>query len=248
MRKAAAEIAIFAFLALADASAEAIDLLVPGISLGSVALVKGAMVSYLVVTESFGASDSSWVQLEVLSRAGGEIKLQVSTAPYPPRRSEIFTVRLQLSEKVVSISSPDEFKACVRSIRVREGLSAFREPTKEELDEMAIEDLFLRRGDDCSKSDISISILNVPAGTFECSGLQTNKRSERNVSLGGVSALRIEEEITRIWLSQQVPLWGLVKSRMERKTSIRRSGSSETADRLTIVESMLIDFRNPKMK
>ena len=220
--------------------------LIPGISLESVTLDPGARVAYLVVSESFGAADSSRVELAVLSRGRGEVRLEISMAPYPPRSAETVTVRLRLSERVASIASADEFRECLREIRIREGEEAFRAPTDAELDDFAIEDLFVRRSADARTRTIGAATVAVPAGSFSCSGVETSSRSERTVMLGGVRAERIEEEVTRIYRAADVPLWGLVKSRMERRGEIRREGSQSGSPRVAITEATLLSFRCPR--
>jgi hypothetical protein len=238
---------ILAFAAAA-APVLAVDFIVPGISLESVSLAPGARVAYLVVSQSFGSSDSSYVELAILSRGGGEVRLELSTAPYPPRRAETLPVRLRFSERAVSVSSAGEFRECIREIRVREGSKSFREPTAAELDDLAIEDLFIRRSGGEERRALAAATVAVPAGSFLCSGVETARRDARTVTLGGVAAERVEEETTRIWISSDVPLWGLVKSRMERRSTIARMGSSGAAPRITITESTLLSFKKPRGK
>ena len=240
--------AIMLAFAVPASPARAVDFLVPGVSLGSVSLAAGARVSYLVVTESFGSADSSFVELAVVSRRRGEVRLEVSTAPYPRRRDETLTVRLRLSERAVSAASAGDFRECIREIRVREGTGDFREPTAAELDDLSIEDLFIRRSEGAVRRDLAAATVAVPAGSFLCSGVETARRDARTVTLGGVRAERIEEETTRIWISPDVPLWGLVKSRMERRNTISRAESPGAAPRITITESILLSYRAPSGK
>ncbi len=243
-----ASAAIALSLAVAAVPAAAVDFLVPGVSLGSVSLEPGARVRYLVVTQSFGSSDSSQVELAVLSHGRGEVRLEVSTAPYPPSRDETFTVRLRLAESVTSIESAEEFRGCLREIRIREGDEGFRAPTDDELDELAIEDLFVQSSAGAERRALESGKVAVPAGSFTCSGIETSRRSARTVTLGGVRAERTEEEVTRIYLSRDVPLWGLVKSRMEKRSMMRREGAPAAAPRITITESTLLSFERPRAR
>ena len=72
--------------ALAPARAVGVDFLVPGMSLESVSLVPGARVSYLVVSKSFGAADSSYIEIRVLEHAQGAFRLEIVSSPIRDRR------------------------------------------------------------------------------------------------------------------------------------------------------------------
>lgn len=239
-------LAIALLAAAAVAAAAAVDFILPGVSLGSVSLAAGARVAYLVVSQTLGSSDSTYVELAVLSRGRGEVRLEVSTAPFPPRRDETLAVRLRLAERAVSAASADEFRACIREIRIREGAESFREPTPSELEDLAIEDLFIRRSGEGERRSLPPATVAVPAGSFLCSVVETSRRDARTVTLGGVRAERVEEEATRIWISADVPLWGLVKSRVERRSSVERAGSAGGAPRVTITESRLLSYKKPR--
>jgi hypothetical protein len=53
---------------------------------------------------------------------------------------------------------------------------------------------------------------------------------------------------SRLWTSRDVPLWGLVKSRIE-KTLLTRSSAArahEATPRVTVTESILLSYRRPR--
>ena len=66
------------------------------------------------------------------------------------------------------------------------------------------------------------------------------------VQLGGVEAMRYEREETLIWLSPEIPFWGLVRSRIERESStVPSSGSRfQPRPRTTLTESILLSYRD----
>ncbi len=232
----------------APARAAGVDFLVPGMSLESVSLVPGARVSYLVVSKSFGAADSSFVELRVLEHAKGTFRLEIVHSPYPRSKEESVTVRLRLSERATSVTSPESFRACLLDVRIREGTGAFREPTEGELDDMDIESIFLRPQEGALRTPLASAKIGVPAGVFLCDGAEYSRDESRSVSLGGVQARRFEEEKSRIWISRDVPLWGLVKSTVEKRSRTIAAGvpASEARSRETATESILLSYTKPR--
>lgn len=231
-----------------SAPARAIDFLVPGMPLESVSLVPGARVSYLVTSQSFGATDSSYVELRVLDRAGGAFRLEILSCPYPPSKEGSTTVRLRLAERFTSARTSEAFRSCLEEIRVREGAGAFRSPTQKELDDLDIEGLFVRANDRSERRALEPARIATPAGSFLCDGVELSREETRQVSLGGVQAERTEEMTSRLWTSRDVPLWGLVKSRIE-KTLLTRSSAArahEATPRVTVTESILLSYRRPR--
>jgi len=234
--------------ALAPARAVGVDFLVPGMSLESVSLVPGARVSYLVVSKSFGAADSSFVELRVLEHAKGAFRLEIVSSPYPRSKEESVTVRLRLSERVISAASPESFRSCLLEVVIKEGTGAFREPTADEMDDMDIESIFLRPEEGLLRTPLASAKIAVPAGVFLCDGAEYSRDESRPVSLGGVQAQRVEEEKSRIWLSRDVPLWGLVKSTVEKRSRTIAAGvpASAARSRETATESILLSYTKPR--
>ena len=224
--------------------AMAVDFLIPGISLSSVSLVPGASVSYLVISESFGVADSSFVELRVLRHAKGEIELEIVTGPYPLLKEDRVTVRLRLAEEILSIASGEEFRSCLKKILIREGAGDFRAPTAQELDDLDVERIFLRSSDGMERSPLDAKEVATPAGTFLCDGARISRRRTQTVRLGGVPAERIDEEAGELWTSREVPLWGLVKSRVEEKhlTKVSGAASAPASPRVTVTHSILISY------
>ena len=234
--------------ALVPAGAAGVDFLVPGMSLESLSLIPGARVSYLVVSKSFGAADSSFIELRVLERKAGAFRLEIVSSPYPRSREESVTVRIRLAERVLSAASPESFRSCLLDIVIKEGTGAFREPTARELDDIDIESVFLRPDEGLSKTPLASAKIAVPAGVFLCDGADYSREETRTVNLGGVRAQRVEEEKSRIWISRDVPLWGLVRSTVEKKSRTIAAGvpASEARSRVTSTESVLLSYRKPR--
>jgi hypothetical protein len=234
--------------ALVPVQALGIDFLVPGMSLESVSLVPGARVSYLVISKSFGAADSSFVEIDVLEHAKGAFRLEIVSSPYPRSKNESVTVRLRLSERVTAAVSAESFRSCMLDVAVREGTGSFRRPTADELDRMDLESIFIRSRDTLQRTQLEPASIAVPAGVFLCEGVEYSRDETRQVSLGGVDGRRIEEEKSRVWISRDVPLWGLVKSTVEKRIRTIAAGvpDSEARARETSTESILLSYRKPR--
>jgi hypothetical protein len=227
------------------ARAADLDFLVPGISLRSVSFDRGSRVAYMIVSESYGIADTSLVELAVLEARGGKVLLEVSSAPYPRFPEETVWVKMRLSDRIREIASPDEFYSCVDEILVREGeAEPFREASREEMEELDLERMFLPSRADTERVDLGREEIETPAGVFSCEKQET-KREERNpVSLGGVAAERFEREHTVLWLSEDVPFWGLVRSRIERESSTKLEGRArgDLGIRSSVTESVLVSY------
>lgn len=234
--------------AVALGGAHGIDILVPGMSLRSVSLAPGARVSYLVKSESFGAVDSSFIELRVLEHKSGFFRLEIVSAPYPRSKETSVTVRLRLMDSVTSASSPAEFRSCLKEILIKEGRNAFRAPTGKEMEDLDIGEIFIRSDDRAERTPLGSARISTPAGVYLCDGVEISRKETRPVSLGGVQALRVEEETSRAWISREVPLWGLVKSTIEKRSLTKIPGARARVERprITVTESTLLSYTKPR--
>ncbi len=228
----------------ANAPAGGLDFLLPGISLRSVEFDEGSSVEYLIISESYGIPDTSVVELAVLEAGGGYALLEVSTSPHPRILEETVLVRMRLSEGVRTIDDPEGFSSYASEILVKEGGDPFRAPSPDDLEELELERMFLSSPEDSLRVSMGREEVDTPAGSFACEKMQITKHEESEVSLGGVEAVRIESELTILWLSPDIPFWGLVRSRIERESSTALEGGSgfRQKPRRSVTESVLISF------
>ncbi len=230
----------------ASAGAANLDFLVPGISLRSVTFEAGAAVSYLIISESYGLSDTSVVELGVLEADSATVLLEVSTSPYPRTPDETVWVRLRLDERVRYIESTDEFMSFVREVLVREGeAGGFERPSAEDIEELELERMFLPSRADTGRVPLGPEEIETAAGLFRCDKFGIVDERTMQVELGGIEAVRNEREETFIWLSPEVPFWGLVRSRIERESSTSLPGRSrfQMKPKITVTESILVSYR-----
>jgi hypothetical protein len=232
-------------LSLKGPAAAGVDFLIPGVSLESLAFDPGARVAYIVIGEAYGTSDSTLVELAVIDRSDSLVTIEISSSPYPASVEETVTVRLVLDEQVRSIDSPDAFYGYVREVHVKEGRDPFREPTAEEIGDYDLEEVFIKKRDDAERTTLDDREIITPAGAFTCRVHELSKSIVRPVNLGGVEAEMREEERSVLYLSDAVPFWGLVRSRVESRRSTRILGGMREqggAPRTVVTESILYSY------
>jgi hypothetical protein len=230
----------------ASTGAVELDFLVPGISLRSVSFETGTAVSYLIISESYGVADTSFVELAVLEADGETVLLEVSTSPFPRTPDETIWIRLRLEEGVRHIESSDEFMSFVKEVLVREGVAGgFERPAAEDIEELELERMFLPSRADTARVPLGPEEVETPAGPFRCDKFGIVDEQTIQVNLGGIEAVRYEREETFIWLSPRVPFWGLVRSRIERESSTSLPGRPrfQPKPRSTATESVLVSYK-----
>ena len=235
---------LVAALVPADSPAGGLDFLLPGISLRSVEFDSGSSVTYMIISESYGIPDTSMVELAILEADVGSAIIEVSTSPYPRILEETVRVRMRLSEGVRGIEAPEEFSSHASEILVKEGDGPFQAPSSEDLEELELERMFLSSQEDSLRISLGREDIDTPAGTFSCDKKEIIKRKESEVNLGGVEAVRVEKERTILWLSSDIPFWGLVRSRIEREnsTTLADDPGFRQEPRRSATESVLISF------
>ena len=228
------------------ARGEKLDFLVPGVSLDMVSFDAGTSVTYLIIAEAYGEKDSSLVHLAVIDLVGDDVVLEIASSPYPESGEETITVRLRIAEDVKTITSPDEFYTYLKEIHVRDGCEPFRSPTEDEIEDFELEKMFLPAGERMERTVHPPEIRETLVGDFTCEKVELRRSDVRPVSLGGIQAERLEEERSTLWLSPDVPFWGLVQSRVERRTATKilmPGRQREVEPRITVTESILLSFK-----
>ncbi len=242
IRQIGALLALSALIPVLVSGGEA-GFLVPGISLGSVDFGSGSFVEYIIVSHAFGVSDTSIVGISVVDTSAGGVLLEIFSSPYPISVDETVKICVLLCGAVDTISDREVFLDCIESIHVKEGAGAYREPSQEELDEFDIGSLFVDDRDNMDFARLPGGIIDTPAGSFRCDTEEYSKIDRYDVKLGGVDAERMEEVVSTLWLSDTVPLWGLVKCRMERSSHTTiKGGRGGPGPSPTVTESILYSY------
>lgn len=236
---------LFVSMCALPGAARGIDFLVPGVSLASVSFDPGARVRYLVTSTVEGVTDSSEIELAVLACHADSVLLEIVSAPVPEIVEETVTVRLRLDRRVTSVSTPDEFEACIGEILIREGAQRFRRPTAEEIADYEFERMFPMEDSTAVRRKRGTERVETAAGVFDCTVVEISKRVERPVTLGGIEAKRVEEEVSTVWLSDEIPFWGMVGSRVEHRRETKLPAGSPRMllePRETTTASMLVHY------
>jgi hypothetical protein len=236
---------IFASIIPVSCDAAEIDFLVPGVSLRSVEFIEGASVTYLIISEAHGIADSSLVSLSVISSGPEGSRLSIRSTTWPPVDTETVEVRLTICSNAAETCFPEELYSCISNIEIKNGTEPFREPAPEELEDFDIERLFIERRGEFTRRELERDSVDVPAGSFICDVREYSRSEVRDVAMGGITAKRSEEETSTLHISSEVPFWGLVRSRVERRSQTSYPGGRnqrETRPRETVTESVLVEY------
>ncbi|RKZ06779.1 hypothetical protein DRQ05_04195 [bacterium] len=222
-----------------------VDFLLPGLGLDGVALQPGSKVSYLVESTAFGVTDSTLLNISIDRDINHSILVSVVSSPYPFSSEDAVTVLLRFAPGTVEIRDAARFHSALEEILVKEGEQDFRRPTDKEIKDFGIDDLFIPRSSGMKVVVGDSAVVETPSGTFYCQVASYSEHKEELLNLGGVRAKKVEEVKTTIWQSNDVPIFHLVKSRLERAKSI--SSDSEAKGRpagadVTITRAILISF------
>jgi len=220
-----------------------VDFLVPGVSFETLSFDEGARVDYLIISHAFGTEDTSLVGLAVLEVNETDVVIEILSGPWPSVDEETVTVRLKLGRNVTSVSENGRFRDYLKTVEVRDGTGPFRVPSEEEIEDFDLENIFISKRNGYQLESLDPEQTTTPAGSFTCEVRELSRSSKRAVNLGGVEAVRTEEEWSAVWRSAQVPFWGVVRSRVERvSTTELKDGSPYAAAKMTVTESILYSY------
>ena len=229
-----------------QAAAGDIDFLIPGVSLGSVSFTEGAAVEYMIVSEAYSVFDTSIVKLSVMESKGGSFLLEIVSSPFPEMEEETVAVRLHLKEGILEARTPEDARKFIDRVFLREGSGSFNEQDEEEIDKFDLDKLFIRDAGMMEEKVLVPEKVETPAGCFNCSISEFFKSETHAIKLGGVDAERFEEQTSRLMVSEKVPFWGVVRSRVERKSYTRISSAAGSGrpprPKVTVTESILVAF------
>jgi len=220
-----------------------VDFLLPGLTLEGLSLREGAAVGYLVVTEAFGVMDSTGGSMEVKRAGDGRVEVHIVTSRIPPDEESTLSVIIRFPEGIEGVESTDELRSSIDEILLKTGSEPYRHPTDEELKEFGLDEVFVERNRELKAAVLDSETVSTPAGTFQCSVTAYSGTKRKKVDLGGISAERVEESRVTLWRSGGVPVFGLVKSRLETRKQTVPQGSKDfplSRPRTTITEAHLI--------
>lgn len=217
--------------------------LLPGLMLERLPLEEGAGVAYLVVTESFDVEDSTEVSIEIKREERGCAEVSIVTSQIPRDEEGVVSVKIRFAKGIESVGSADELRSAIDEILVKTGKEPYRHPTDEEMREFGLDDMFFERSPELEETVLDSEIVSTTAGTFKCSVVRYTKTKKKVVDLGGISAESVEELTATMWKSSDVPVFGLVKTRIETKRQTIPRGSKAfplSKPRVTTTEAILI--------
>ncbi|MDZ7859501.1 MAG: hypothetical protein U5O15_02330 [Candidatus Krumholzibacteriota bacterium] len=225
------------------------DFLIPGISFGDIDFRAGTKIEYIVISEVYEVRDTSLVGLSVIDSPEDKTVLEITSSPWPAAPSEMITVRVTMTENCDSIETLGNLDSILEKVMIKEGDKPFREATEKEIEDFELDRMFIHP-EEFKETKLSSVKLKTPAGQFNCELKEFHNKRERKMNLGGNEAVRFEEESNLLWISGEVPFWGLVKSEVTKKTYTRMN-LPHTSERTlnvkeTFLRSELISFTENK--
>lgn len=221
------------------------DFLIPGISFGDIDFRAGTKVKYIVISEVYEVRDSSLVGLSVIDSIEDKTVLEITSSPWPETPSEMITIRVTMMENCDSIESLGNLSSILEKVMIKEGDKPFRKATEKEIEDFDLDGIFIHP-EEFKERNLSSVELKTPAGQFNCELKEFYNKRERKMNLGGNEAVRFEEETNLLWISGEVPFWGLVKSEVTKKTYTRmnlyHSSDRKLNVKETFLRSVLISF------
>ncbi len=198
-----------------------VDFIIPGLFLDSLSVGEGCSVKYLVVNEVFGERDSTELLIDYALNTGNYPEIRISSFSFNEGRKDTFSVIFLFKRPPENIHSSDEFKDSIKEILVKEGDQPLRHPSEEELRKFGFEELFSRPDFDEVSVSPDVELISTSCGDFKCRVRGYKQVTRKKVKLGGIDAVKVEEISVTLWKSVDVPLFNLVKSRIERKRVTR---------------------------
>ncbi len=229
-----------------ESSSAVEDWLLPGIDLRGVRFEAGAWCRYRVIDEAEGIRDTTVVDVSVpIDGAVGPVRHGSATAwwvefangaPGTPE-SERDVLRVLVDADITKRARGDSLAAYVRGYWVRRGGGAVEPGDLAELDRLTL-------GSDATWNELPDTTVETEAGRFACHRRVRVRRDDRRTPRGRVTVVLRRVDRWTLWLSDDVPLFGLVACRIDRlresRTEPRVRGIPSTGPRRSRVTTELI--------
>jgi hypothetical protein len=190
--------------------------LIPGVALSDADFAVGGWCHYLVVDEIMGESDSTTVMVAVTGRTqtsrGEAYWVELDSGPAGAPRSERETAKALILSSIKDISPGDSLGEFIPELYIRKG-----EGVAEQADPGDIERLNLSNPtSDSSWTDTAGVTVQTPNGRLICDQKHLVVEDKREIPMGSVTLVKNDADVYDIWFSEEVPVFHLVKSVIER--------------------------------
>jgi len=223
-----------------------VDFILPGLFLDSLSVRESCSVRYLVVNEAFGEKDSTELMIDYDPHSGDLPEIRILSMPLAGGQEDTFLVRISFKRLPENIHSPDEFRDCIEEILFKSGDQPLRHPTEEELKKVGFNELFSKPGFNEGPVSMKGELVKTSLGDFKCKVREFKRVTKKKVRLGGIDALKMDEIHVTLWKSVEIPIFNLVKSRIERRRIIKPAGPGDfeiSKPRVTVTTAYIIGYK-----
>jgi hypothetical protein len=190
--------------------------LLPGLSLGEADFEVGAWCRYLVVDEVMGEIDSTTVYIAVTGREeteeGEAFWIELESGPFRAPAEELETAKALISARIKNLAPGDSLCHYVKRAYIRKGTGAI-----ESTDPTSIERLSLSSPtSDSTWTLVRDVAIDTPYGRFLCERKHLSVEDNREIPMGNVKLIKHNRDEFDIWLSDEVPIFRLVRCEIGR--------------------------------
>jgi hypothetical protein len=195
--------------------------LLPGVEAADIEFQVGAWCRYLIVDEAMGEIDSTLFYFAVLDREttpdGDSFWVEVEMQPSRATRAQREVARALVAGTVHDLADGDSLYRYVRELYVKKGSDPVEPADPVDLKRVTLarptseSDWTRREGVD----------VRTPGREWICDFKELTVEESREVPTGGVTLLQRTSDRFRVWTSDEVPVFGMVKCVIERSRESR---------------------------
>lgn len=190
--------------------------LLPGVTLDEAKLQVGSWCRYLVIDEAMGDIDSTTVYIAITGRQqtvdGEAFWIELESGPYRAPEEEREAAKVLISAGIKNLAPGDSLCHYVERAYIRKGTGAV-----EPADPKSIERLTLSNPtSDSTWTKVKDVTVKTAYGQFLCEHKYLSVADNREIPMGRVKLIKRNQDSFDVWLSDQVPIFRLVKCVIER--------------------------------
>lgn len=203
------------------ARGEADSVLLPGVDISEIALRSGAWCRYQVFDEAMGEVDSSSFYIAVLDRevdAGEDCYwVEIETGPLGVPAEERDVTRALISADINDFARGDSLYHYVHRLYIKKGGEPVQPADPSDLKRLI---LAHPTSDEQWTRQPGVTV-STPIGDMTCDLEQMTVEDSRRIPTGNVTLVRHNIDRFRVWTSDTVPVFGLVKCIIDRSRESR---------------------------
>ena len=195
--------------------------LLPGVALSEIKLETGAWCRYLVVDEAMGHLDSTTVYVAIPGETGtgrgGAFWFELESGPSGAGPGGREIAKALVSSQITDLALGDSLCRYVEKIYIKKGTGSV-----ETADPAILERFSLKHPTSDSTWTISSNFpVSTPIGEYLCERKLLHVEDNREILMGRIKLVKRDKDIYDLWLSDEVPVFGLVGCVIDRTRDSR---------------------------